>query len=93
MTITDSSTGAAEHKPAHWVDANIHAVEVTGGVAALHLIHHLVDGYTSGDADVVEALRTRTFYIAPRVNPDGVEAALGDKPHFVRSSMRPWPWT
>jgi len=93
MTITDSSTGAAEHKPAHWVDANIHAVEVTGGVAALHLIHHLVDGYASGDTDVVEALRTRTFYVAPRVNPDGVEAALGDKPHFVRSSMRPWPWT
>lgn len=91
-TITDTSTGAAEHKPAHWVDANIHAVEVTGGVAALHLIHHLVSGHVAGDADVVDALRTRTFYVAPRVNPDGVEAALGDRPYFVRSSVRPWPW-
>ena len=30
-TITDTSTGSAETKPAHWIDANIHAVEVTGG--------------------------------------------------------------
>ena len=44
-TITDSSTGAHDTKPAHWVDANIHAIEVTGGVAALYLIHHLVTGF------------------------------------------------
>ena len=48
-TITDASTGAHDTKPAHWVDANIHAIEVTGGVAALYLIHHQedtkVDGY------------------------------------------------
>lgn len=41
---------------------------------------------------ITEALRTRTFYVAPRVNPDGVEAALADRPRFRRSSMRPWPW-
>ena len=38
-TITNSSTGAADSKPAHWIDANIHATEVTGGVAALFVIH------------------------------------------------------
>ena len=69
---TDAGTGAHDTKPAHWVDANIHAIEVTGGVAALHLIHHLVSGFGS-DPTVTEALRTRTFYVAPRVNPDGVE--------------------
>jgi hypothetical protein len=90
-TITDSSTGAHDTKPAHWVDANIHAVEVTGGVAALHLIHHLVTGFGT-DAQVTEALRTRTFYVVPRVNPDGVEWALADSPQFRRSSVRPWPW-
>ena len=90
-TITDSSTGAHDTKPAHWVDANIHAVEVTGGVAALHLIHHLVSGF-GGDAAVTEALRTRTFYVVPRVNPDGVEWVLADSPQFRRSSVRPWPW-
>ena len=90
-TITDASTGAHDTKPAHWVDANIHAVEVTGGVAALHLIHHLVTGFGT-DPTVTEALRTRTFYVVPRVNPDGVEWVLADSPQFRRSSVRPWPW-
>ena len=93
VTITDSSTGAHGSKPAMWVDANIHSVEVTGSVAALHLIDRLVSGFASGDAAVVEALRTRTFYVVPRVNPDGAEAALSDSPRYRRSSMRPWPWT
>lgn len=90
-TITDRSTGAHDTKPAHWVDANIHAIEVTGGAAALYLIHHLVEGF-GNDVAVTEALRTRTFYVVPRVNPDGVEATLADDPVFRRSSMRPWPW-
>lgn len=90
-TLTDSSTGAHDTKPAHWVDANIHSVEVTAGVAALHLIHTLVTGF-GVDATVTRALRTRTFYVVPRVNPDGVEWALADQPRFRRSSVRPWPW-
>ena len=91
VTVTDASTGPHDRKPAHWVDANIHAIEVTGGVAALWLIQHLVDGHGT-DPKVTEALRTRTFYVAPRVNPDGVEWALADSPQFRRSSVRPWPW-
>lgn len=90
-TITDASTGAHDTKPAHWVDANIHSIEVTGGVAALHLIHHLVAGFGTDDT-VTRALRTRTFYVAPRVNPDGVEWALADSPRYRRSSVRAWPW-
>jgi hypothetical protein len=90
-TITDLSTGPADAKPAHWVDANIHSVEVTGGAAALYLIHHLVSGHGT-NAEVTEALRTRTFYVVPRVNPDGVEWALSDSPQYRRSSVRNWPW-
>jgi len=92
VTVTDSSTGSADSKPAHWVDANIHATEVTGGAAALHLLHHLVTAEARGDETTLLALRTRTFYIVPRVNPDGVEAALADSPTYRRSSMRPWPY-
>ena len=91
-TITDTSAGTHDTKPAHWIDANIHATEVTGGVAALHIIHDLLARHTAGDQQVIEALRTRTFYIAPRVNPDGVEDALADQPLYHRSSVRPWPW-
>ena len=56
------------------------------------MIQHLVSEFVAGNELVVEALRTRTFYVAPRVNPDGVEAALGDSPRYLRSSVRPWPW-
>jgi hypothetical protein len=89
VSVTDSVTGTAASKPAHWVDANIHSVEVTGGVAALHLLHHLTA--RRDDPAVAEMLRTRTMYVAPRVNPDGVEAALADRPRQHRSSTRPWP--
>jgi hypothetical protein len=93
VTVTDASTGAHDEKPAHWVDASIHAVELTGTVAACHLLHHLVDGHADKDPTICEALATRTFYVVPRVNPDGAEWALGDPPRFRRSSTRPWPWT
>ena len=90
-TITDASTGSHDTKPAHWIDANIHSIEVTGGVAALHVIHHLVTGF-GVDPTVTRALRSRTFYIVPRVNPDGVEWVLADSPQHRRSSTRAWPW-
>ena len=90
-TVTDGSTGAHDIKPAHWIDANIHATEVTGGVAALYVLHYLTSEF-GHDSNVTEALRTRTFYIVPRVNPDGVEDALADQPLYHRSSVRSWPW-
>ena len=90
MTVTNSASRPASEKPAVWIDANIHATEVTGGVAAIHLIHHLVNGYGT-DAEVTAALDTRAFYIVPRLNPDGVEVALSDRPRFVRSSVRRYP--
>ena len=91
-TLTDAATGSPDAKAAHWVDANIHSIELASGVAALALIRHLVDGFGVDDT-ITRALRTRTFYVAPRVNPDGVEWALADSPRFRRSSVRPWPWT
>ena len=88
-TVTDAATGTHDTKPAQWVDANIHATELTGSVAALNLIDHLV---TSDDDDVGRARRTRTFYVVPRVNPDGAELAMSDHPRLLRSSVRRWPW-
>src|SRR5690606_16490420 len=90
VTVTDTSTGAHDTKPAHWVDASIHAVELTATVAACALIHRLVTGHGVDDT-VTRALATRTFYIVPRVNPDGAEWVLADRPRYRRSSVRPWP--
>ena len=89
-TITNTETGPALEKPALLIEANIHAVEVTGATAALHLINRLLSEYGS-DERVTRALDTRAFYVVPRLNPDGAELALAERPRFIRSSTRPWP--
>lgn len=91
LTITNSETGPAEEKPALWVDGNIHASEVSPSSACLYLIHKLTREYGK-DADITRCLDTRAFYICPRVNPDGAEWALADKPKIIRSSTRPHPY-
>ncbi len=91
VTVTDATTGPHDTKPAHWVDASIHAVELTATVGACWLLQRLVDGHRHSDPTITRALSTRTFYVVPRVNPDGAEWVLGDRPRFRRSSVRPWP--
>ena len=92
VTATHYKSGSDTEKPAFWVDGNIHASEVTASAAALYLIHSLVTKYKS-DPNVTQALDTRAFYIVPRVNPDGAEWALADKPRIIRSSTREYPFT
>ncbi len=89
-TLTNTKTGPAADKPAFWVDGNIHATEVAGSAAVLHFLHTLVTQY-GRDAEVTRALDTRAFYLCPRINPDGAEWALADKPKLIRSSTRPYP--
>ncbi len=91
VTATNSSSGPDGEKPALWVDGNLHASEVAGSMAALYFIHALVTRYGQ-DERITTALDTRTFYIVPRVNPDGAEWALADNPRLVRSSTRPYPY-
>lgn len=91
VTATNFQLGSDAEKPAFWLDGNIHASEVTASAAALYFIHALVTRYKK-DKDVKRALDTRAFYIVPRVNPDGAEWALADKPRVIRSSTRPYPY-
>jgi murein tripeptide amidase MpaA len=91
MTATNFKTGPDTDKPALWVDGNLHASEVAASAAALYHIHTLVTKYGK-DEEVTRVLDTRAFYIVPRVNPDGAEWALADKPKYIRSSTRPYPY-
>ncbi|MEQ8674102.1 MAG: M14 family metallopeptidase [Aggregatilineales bacterium] len=91
ITATNSATGDASAKPALWIDANIHASEVSPTVACLYLINELTTKYGQ-DETITRVLDTRSFYIVPRVNPDGAEWALADKPKIIRSSTRPYPY-
>ncbi|HEY6133963.1 MAG TPA: M14 family metallopeptidase, partial [Rubrivivax sp.] len=91
LVLTNPATGADADKPAFWVDGNIHAAELTASTACLYWLHQLASGYGS-DAQVTQLLDTRVVYIVPRLNPDGAELALADKPRHIRSSTRPYPF-
>lgn len=90
-TVTHFASGADRDKPAFYVDGNIHATEVSPTTACLYLLRKLASEY-GRDPNVTRVLDTRAFYVIPRVNPDGAEVFLGDKPRALRSSTRPYPF-
>jgi len=71
LTITDSSTGLAEDKPAYLIHGNIHASELAGTHASLYTARQLLASRTTS-----ELLKRTAFYIIPRINPDGGEFAV-----------------
>jgi murein tripeptide amidase MpaA len=91
VIVTQEATGADEDKPALWIDGNIHAAELTACTACLYWLHQLVTGYTK-DKAIRQLLDTRAIYIVPRLNPDGAELALADRPRHIRSGTRPYPY-
>lgn len=91
LVLTNASTGADTDKPAFWIDANIHATEVTASMAALYVAAALLDRY--GDDDqVTRILDEQCLYIVPRLNPDGAARALATPPEFLRSGTRSFPF-
>lgn len=88
--ITQQNKGAAGNKPAFYIDANLHAGEVTGSAVALYTIHHLLSEYGK-DEFVTHLLDTRTFYIIPRISVDGSEVYL-NTPYVPRSSTKVRPY-
>jgi murein tripeptide amidase MpaA len=92
LVLTNTATGADIDKPAFWVDGNIHAAELTASTACLYWLHALVKAYAEGDVQTRQLLDTRAVYMVPRLNPDGAELALADRPRHIRSSTRPYPY-
>lgn len=88
-TLTNTATGPANEKPALLVDGSMHAIEWTGGVAALNFVWKLLRDH-GNDERVTRLLDTRSVYVLPRLSPDGVEATLRDG-RIVRSVVRPTP--
>ena len=91
LTLTRFANGRPEDKPAYWVDGNIHSVELSASSACLYFVDWLLK-HDGVDADVTRQLDTRTLYVAPRLNPDGAEWAMADRPKYVRSSTRRYPY-
>jgi murein tripeptide amidase MpaA len=90
-TVTNRATGPDTDKPAFWVDGNIHAAELTASTTCLYYLHQLVSRH-GADREITELLDTRVVYLCPRLNPDGAELALADRPRHIRSSTRPYPY-
>ncbi|MDB5819424.1 MAG: carboxypeptidase [Rhizobacter sp.] len=94
-TITNRATGGAADKPAFWCDGNIHAAELTASTACLYYLHQLLTGHgaaTEAGRQTTRLLDTRVVYLCPRLNPDGAELALADRPRHIRSSTRKYPF-
>jgi murein tripeptide amidase MpaA len=90
ITITNSATGSAIEKPGYWLDGNLHASEHSGCMGSLHAINRLLTSYAS-DESVKRLVDTRTFYIVPCINPDGMEWTL-TSPVNIRSGTRLYPY-
>jgi murein tripeptide amidase MpaA len=90
-TLTNLNTGAAEDKPGFWADGNIHAAELTASTACLYYLQQLVSGHGT-DREITQLLDTRVVYLCPRLNPDGAELALAERPRHIRSSTRRYPF-
>lgn len=96
VVATNRATGADTDKPAFWTDGNIHAAELTASTAVLYWLHQLASAHGDPEhprhREVRELLDTRCVYLVPRLNPDGAELALADRPRHIRSSTRPYPF-
>jgi murein tripeptide amidase MpaA len=81
VTVTNSATGAHNEKPAFYIDAHIHAEEVATSHTALYTLWYLLTQY-GNDQEVSWLLDHMTFYIMPRLNPDGAEISLTTGHHW-----------
>lgn len=62
---------AYQGKSATWIDGSMHGNEYTANEVCLFIIDKLVSGYDS-DPEIKKLVDTKTFYICPVTNPDGV---------------------
>ncbi|HPI67599.1 MAG TPA: M14 family metallopeptidase [Bacteroidales bacterium] len=81
LTISDKSSGKPDHKPAFWIDGNIHSVELQGTEMAMYTAWYLCEMYAD-NVFIKQLLADKTFYITPTINPDSRE-------YFTSTGMPP----
>lgn len=88
IEVTNRSVKKPEHKPAMYIDGGTHGNEVTGTEVCLHTIDYLVKNFGK-DERITKLLDTRTFYIAPSVNPDSNDLFVTTPARRLRNNQRP----
>lgn len=79
IEISNTETGPGEAKPAIWIQAGIHANEVSGRQIVMYFVQRLLESY-GRDSEATRLLDTRTFYIMPIFDVDGGEKVLTRHP-------------
>lgn len=74
VTLTDKEYKHHSEKPAFWIDANIHASEVTGTQGVVFFIERLLDEKHPYADRHKELMKKMTYYLIPRFSPDGARA-------------------
>lgn len=90
LTITNTKTGKPQDKPAYFIDANIHAGEVTGSMVAMYFLDTVMTN--TEDSKIKDLLDHVTFYMIPRISPDGSDFYL-TTPYYVRSLDAMYPYS
>ena len=83
MRIAVAGTEEPDKRPALFIGANLEGIRLLGTEAAMAAINYLQAN--SDDAEVAKLLTTRTFYIAPLLNPD-VHQMVFAEPHWERGT-------
>jgi len=90
MEITNEQTGPGSSKPALWLDANIHAGEITGRLYLSYFIERLLFEYGK-NPDVTKLVDSRTFYVLPVFDADGGERELTRHPSWPGHNPKEHP--
>jgi hypothetical protein len=84
-----AAAGAVEpdKRPAVFLGGNIEGTRLLGTEAALEVIEYLIS--KSGEDEIAGLLKTRTFYIAPLMNPDVAQMAFSSPKWERETNIRP----
>ncbi len=86
LTITNPKTGAAETKPAVYIDGSTHANEIQGTETTLYTVNFVLKNYAKLPR-VTEFLDRATLYVIPMMNVDSRERwfTQASNPNFPRT--------
>jgi murein tripeptide amidase MpaA len=88
LQISGAKGPSPLEKQALLICGNLEGDHVIGSEVAVGVAKHLVEGYGKNEK-VTEVLDNRTFYIIPRLNPDGAELFFSDLLQEKEKNLRP----
>jgi murein tripeptide amidase MpaA len=89
LQLSGSKGRSATERPALLICGNVEGDHVIGSEVALGIAEYLVAGYGK-DKEITEIMDRRTFYIIPRLNPDGAELFFQKTLEEHSGNLRPF---